>query len=180
MNLEKKQLIKVVVISTTICLLFALVLFLPIFKVVAFEYENSEEMLAYFRVEDHKRFEILYTHSIHLTPVLESYLIDENNNIVQTDLVYEHFAVGMPSNAHEGEKFVIENGKYHIKNMSRSFPFIDLRVGQVVANHQLLLDDKKIPFKSFVEPGTWVRIDVEKKALWQLMKGVDVDEYGSS
>ena len=44
-------------------------------------------------------FDIRYTHSVHKTPVQESYYVSESGEIVQYELAYENFAIGMPSNA---------------------------------------------------------------------------------
>ncbi|TLS36729.1 DUF1850 domain-containing protein [Pseudalkalibacillus caeni] len=155
-------------------LVLVITLFVPIRSVVAVEFENTGKLVAYYPASSPQKFAIRYTHSVHKTPVLESYRLAKNNDIVQYELTYENFAIGMPSNAEEGERFVQRDGKYIIENMDRAFPFIDVRVGQVVANHTLIIEGKEVPFHTFTKPGSWVRLKAKKISLWQAWKGVNI------
>lgn len=138
-------------------------------------YKNEEELLAYFLIHQDKTFQINYTHSIHLSDVIETYDIFDGK-IIQTELEYEDFAVGMPSNAEDGEQFIEKDGMYYIKNMKRSFPYIDLRIGQVRANHRLVYEGKIYTLSNYIEPGTWVRITPKKITLWQQLRGVKIND----
>ncbi len=114
--------------------------------------------------------------SVTLTPfsihrVLETYKIGKNNTIIQTEITYEEFGVGMPENATGKEKFIQKNGKYTITNMNRVHSFLDIRVGKVIANHTFIIDKNEIPFSSFVEPGSWVRVKIRKMNIWEMLKG---------
>lgn len=90
--------------------------------------------------------------------------------------MYEDFAIGMPSEAGEGEVFEEKDGKYYIRNMNRTFPSFDLRIGKIRANHTIIYNDKKYPLSNFITPGTWVRIHVKRINWIQSMKGVDILE----
>jgi hypothetical protein len=150
--------------------------FFPCKQVLSFEYKNTGKVLAYIPLEQEKTFQIKYTHSIHLSDVIETYRVDLNGYIHQKELEYENFAIGMPSNATGDEKFIKRNGKYVISNMDRIFPFLDIRVGQVIANHTLVFEEQQFPFSEFVEPGTWIRVKVRKISIWQQLKGVNILE----
>ncbi|TKH09001.1 DUF1850 domain-containing protein [Peribacillus simplex] len=154
-------------------LLIALLIFYPYKQVIAFSFEDQGELIAYFPLKKEKEFKIEYTHSIHLTDVLESYRLSEKQ-IEQIELAYHDFAVGMPSNAEGEEVFEEKDGTYFIKNMKRNFTHIDLRVGQVKANHRLIYDEKTYTLADFIEPGTWVRISSERISLWEQLKGVKI------
>ncbi|WLR57853.1 DUF1850 domain-containing protein [Guptibacillus hwajinpoensis] len=164
--------------QTTIAVALILVVFLyPFFPVMALEKGESGKVLAYVPFEDDPaNFDIRYTHSVHKTPVQESYYVSESGEIVQYELSYENFAIGMPSNADAGERFVQDKDGYKIKDMNRKFPFIDMRTGQVVANHVLLVQDKEIELSRIIEPGSWLHLESETISLWQWMKGVNVLE----
>ncbi|MBD1381015.1 DUF1850 domain-containing protein [Metabacillus arenae] len=164
---------KYIIVLLFIPSLLALFLFIPYKGVVAFYYQNTSKILAYFPVNSGDRFEIEYKHSIHLSNVKESYLLEEGK-IVQKKLEYEDFAVGMPSQAEENEVFKQENGKYIISNMNRKFDHIDLRTGQVIANHKVKYDRKQAFLKDYIEPGSWVRIKKTKMNLLQQAKGVNI------
>ncbi|WP_299093923.1 DUF1850 domain-containing protein [uncultured Metabacillus sp.] len=152
----------------------AFLFFFPYKQVIAFTYEDKEQLLAYLSLKQDKSFQIQYTHSIHLSDVFESYRLSAKH-IVQTELSYEDFAVGMPSNAEGDEVFEEVDGRYYIRNMNRSFPFIDLRIGQVRANHRLIYKDKTYTLSNYIKPGTWVRISVTKLSIWQQLKGVSIN-----
>jgi hypothetical protein len=156
--------------------LVALSLFLPIKEALVFEYQNTGNLLAYLPLDKLDSFKMKYTHSIHLSNVVESYKITKNNQIKQYELMYEDFAIGMPANSLEGEVFEEKDGKYFIKNMKRTFHSFDLRVGKVTANHTLIYKDKEYPLSNSITPGTSVHIQVKKINLVQIMKGVDILE----
>ncbi|WP_347548321.1 DUF1850 domain-containing protein [Pseudalkalibacillus hwajinpoensis] len=155
--------------------LIAIVFLYPFFPVMALENGESGKVLAYVPFEDDPtNFDIRYTHSVHKTPVQESYYVSESGDIIQYELYYESFSVGMPSNAGVGERFVQDEDGYKIKGMNRKFPSIDLRTGQVVADHILLVQNKEIKLSKIIEPGSWVHFESATISLWQWMKGVNV------
>jgi hypothetical protein len=149
-------------------------LFIPLQHALVFEYENTGQLVAYLKMDKGSTFQIKYTHSIHLSDVIETYEVTNTAQLKQKQLEYEDFAIGMPADAEGNEKFVKKNGHYVITNMNRTFDYIDLRVGQVVANHTLIHERRKIPFSSFMKEGTWVRIDYRLVSLWDVLKGVNV------
>ncbi|OLN23540.1 RocC [Domibacillus antri] len=160
------------IIMTCIALLF----FIPFTKVLVFQYVNTENVLAYLPLTKNNSFKIKYTHSIHLSDVVESYHITQDGQIVQDELMYEDFAVGMPENALDGEIFEQKDGKYFMKNMNRIFPSFDLRIGKVRANHTVIFREKEYPLSLYIEPGTLVHIKAEKLNALQLLKGVNILE----
>ncbi|MBN8208742.1 DUF1850 domain-containing protein [Bacillus sp. NTK071] len=162
----------------SVALVLILIIFMyPFFPVMAVENGESGKVIAYMPFEDDpSSFDIRYTHSVHKTPVQESYYIAQSGEIVQYELAYETFGVGMPSNAGEGERFVQDEDGYKIKDMNRQFPSIDLRTGKVVANHILLVQGKEIELSTFIKPGSRVHLESASISLWQWMKGVNVLE----
>lgn len=166
---------KILLFFFSILLVSSFLFFLPYQPVIAFSFENTNQLLAYLPIQTSRSFQIQYTHSIHLTDVIETYQL-KDEQMVQTELQYENFAIGMPSNAEGEEIFIKQNGKYFIKNMNRSFPFIDVRIGQVKAEHQLHYEKQVYRLADYVSPGTWVRIQPKRLSLWQQMKGVKIDE----
>ncbi|MRX74326.1 DUF1850 domain-containing protein [Bacillus lacus] len=153
----------------------AIIFLYPMRETVSFRFENTEELLAYLQIQDAESFSIKYTHSIHLSDVIETYEL-KDHSIIQQQLSYEDFAVGMPSNAEGDETFEERDGRYIIGNMNRVFPFIDLRIGQVRANHTVIYQEKEYPLKESIQPGTWVRIQFERLSLWEQLRGVKIND----
>ena len=111
---------KSMVFLTLLLLFIALLGFIPYKQVIAFSYQDQGELLAYLPLKRDKTFQIEYTHSIHLSKVTETYQLSDHL-IKQTELSYDDFAVGMPSNAEGKEVFKEKDGTYYIKNMNRTF-----------------------------------------------------------
>jgi hypothetical protein len=150
--------------------------FLPLQKAIVFQPNHSNAELAYIPLGNETHFGIKYTHSIHLSDVVESYKITRNQRIQQYELMYEDFAIGMPSNAEKGETFEQINGAYYIKNMKRDFPFFHLRIGQVRANHTVIFKNKEYPLSRSIRPGTSVKVEIRKLNFFKQWEGVNILE----
>lgn len=172
--MKRAGLTRKVLLSLFVSIFIICILITPFKRALVFEYQNTGKVLAYFPLNKQDSFKIKYTHSIHLTDVVESYKITKLDKIKQYELMYEDFAIGMPADAGEGEVFVEKDGKYYIKNMNRTFPSFDLRIGKVRANHTIIYKKKEYPLSNSIAPGTWVRIHVKKVNLLQLLKGVNI------
>lgn len=160
-----------------IILVIAIMLFIPYKQALVFQYQKTDQVLAYIPLSKDNKFKMKYTHSIHLTDVVESYELTKSREIRQYELEYMDFAIGMPADASEGEIFEQKNGKFYIKNMNRKFSFFDLRTGKVRANHRVIFQGKEYPLSETIPPGTWVRIMVKKINGWQQLKGVNILEH---
>ena len=164
-----------------------IVLFLSIFMIIIFSFIPQQQALvfqlndstgdiAYIPTKAETHFQIKYTHSIHLSDVVESYKITVDKKIHQYELEYEDFSIGMPSNAEEGETFEHINGSFYIKNMNRIFPFFHLRIGQVRANHTVIFQNEEYPLSQSIPPGSSVKVEIRKLNLIELWKGVNILE----
>ncbi|UII57058.1 DUF1850 domain-containing protein [Cytobacillus spongiae] len=174
--MKKRKIQMLLFLTPLIVLLIAFVLLIPYQKALVLQYQNTGKVLAYISLSNTENFKIKYTHSIHLSDVVESYTVTEDMSILQYELMYEDFAIGMPSDAAEGEVFEQKDGKYYIKNMERIFPSFDMRIGKVRANHRVIYNEKEYPIGDVIDPGTWIRIKVEKISMLQQLKGVNILE----
>lgn len=111
--------------------------------------DREGRTLADIALEDN-RFDILFIHSFHLTPVAERYIVDEDSGgrlvLHLFELEYESIGVGMPSEAELG--FRLENGKFEL-SMDRRFACIPLMIS-IVPGHGLLVRGKFLPFTSWL------------------------------
>jgi hypothetical protein len=103
---------------------------------------------------------IRYIHSIHRTPVEERYHIDRRGRIVLDSVRYESYGVGMLSELEPGETFHWEDGAMVVANLNRVIGSIPLRIGQVIADHHLLLHGMDVPLAKISHPGAFVVIAV--------------------
>lgn len=161
-------------IIALIIILLSACLTIPFKRALVFKYKNTSQIMAYLPVQKQDHFSISYIHSIHLTPVIEEYDVKKNDKIIQTKETYENFGIGMPNNAIGDEIFTHKGKKYIISNMHRIFPFIDLRVGQVISNHTLIYGGHHYPIANYTGKGTWTRLQVQNINLWEMVKGVSI------
>lgn len=131
---------------------------------------KKNEIVFLYALKQDEGFYIQYVHSIHKTPIIEKFYVNDQQQIVLEEVIYESYGVGTPSSIEPGQSFKQEDGKYIIGNIQRTFPFFDLSIGQVIANHQLHINDQIIPLSSLASPGDWVRFQSKKVSLITLWK----------
>lgn len=174
-NMMKKWII-IILLCLFICILS---IHIPFRTALVFYKENTDKMEAYLPLQEGDTFQIIYTHSIHLSDVVDKYQISSNHDIKQYETVYEQYGIGMPANAVGNEEFVYEDGKYHIKNMERIFPSIHLRNGKTVSKHRLVWGDRKeylVLFNDYFNPGDYFTVKVDDLSIWNMWKGVKIDD----
>ncbi|OZU86992.1 hypothetical protein CIL03_19100 [Virgibacillus indicus] len=165
--------------TITLLIFIILLLFVPFRTALVFYKENTNNIEAFLPINEEDTFQLIWKHSIHLTDVIEKYIVMDNKNIKQMEIVYDEFGIGMPSNALEGEEFVYENGKYHVKNLDNIFPEINLRNGKTISENRLVWggkDEHMVYLNEYFKPGAWFTIKVEDLSLWQSLKGVRIHE----
>lgn len=150
-------------------MLMLLIMFLPLFPYFLIIDGESNEILYKTPIKENDQFSIKFIHSIHLTPVEEFYRVDKDLNIQLFELYFDTYSVGMESSLNEGELLELKDGKIIIKNMNRIFPFIDLRVGQVIANHTLTINNDTLELTKVSSPGAYVRIQVKKLSILEIL-----------
>ncbi|WP_370294391.1 DUF1850 domain-containing protein [Rossellomorea marisflavi] len=158
-----------------VLLLLTMAIFVPFQERLSVECLSKEGKTLFVKLPEDLTFSIEYTHSIHLSEVQEFYKIS-GNEITQHALLYEDTSIGMPSDAVGDEVFSrTEDGKYLISNMERSFPYIDLQIGRVVANHRLEIGKSEYELSEFFGKGEFVRFQWKRASLFAQWKGVTVD-----
>ncbi len=100
------------------------------------------------------RFDHVYLHSIHLTPVVERFMVVADAagspSMHLYELVYESYGVGMPSDMENG--FSLVDGKFILK-MSRDYSVIPLMVS-TVDGHGIVADGHFFAFSDWVPKET--------------------------
>lgn len=168
------------IIFVSIPLLLITLLFIPFKSALVFYKENTDELAAYLPIDAGDQFDIIFTHSIHLTDVVEKYHVTENLTIIQDEIIFESFGIGMPSTVEEGQTFEYKDGRYHLGNLNNVFESMKIRNGKTVSKHRLRwknhMEEKMVWFNDYFEPGAWYTVKVDKLPLWSYLKGVKIDE----
>jgi len=115
-------------------------------------------------------FSIRFIHSVHRTPVEEFYRVSDHWDIVLERVEYESYGVGNPSGVEAGERFRNEDGKLIVEGMDRRYDAIPIRIGQVIANHELNINGTSTPLSAWSEPGSLVILQLKHVSRWTLWK----------
>lgn len=166
--------------TLVVCLIIAgVAVFIPYQQALVFYEKNTDQLNIYLPIDTGETFQLIWKHSIHKTDVVEKYKVLDKG-VEQYEIVYEHFGIGMPSNATGDEEYVYENGKHHIKNMSNYFPEINWRNGKKVSKNRIVWgpsDNEHIAWMNdFVKPGELFTIKIERLSLWERLKGEEIHE----
>lgn len=173
MQIKPKQ--RLIILMLALTLIFSVYAIIPIERNYVFVDNKTEKITAYIKTKD-TDFQIKYIHSIHLSEVLESYRVLSDSTIQLTELQYEDFNIGMPSNAGDGETFVEKDGKYFIKNMKREMPNFRLFVGDVDAGLFFLANGLEFDLKKELDRGNSYTFQVKRLSLIEKVEGVNLDE----
>lgn len=90
-----------------------------------------------------REFALRFMHSVHRTPVIETFFVLPSGSIQLTGVKYETYGVGMPFLPSEGS-FSWEGNSYVLRGLDRRFEKIDLRVGPE-ARHVLSVASRQYP-----------------------------------
>ncbi|NLJ78590.1 MAG: DUF1850 domain-containing protein [Tissierellia bacterium] len=117
------------------------------------------------KVRKGDRFHIEYIHSIQLTPVIESYYIDEYKQIILEESYFHSYGAGLPSET--PYEFEITKDGFRIYGIEEVMDDLVYRTGAIRANHEIFLRGKAYPFLGFSEPGEGVKFEMKKVPLLQ-------------
>lgn len=152
--------------------------FSPLYTVFSFQETrtNNPEMY-YINVSKEHKFNIRFTHSIHLTDVLESYEITKNNQIKPLSMEYEDVAVGMPAHAEEGQNLSYENGKYKLEYENKTLDNFTIFIGDIDMDLFFLYDGETYNMKKSLHRGSSYLFEVQTISLFDKLRGaVMIDE----
>lgn len=148
-------------------------LFLPIFTVFSFtETRTNNPQMYYIDVSKEKNFQIRYTHSIHLTDVLENYEVTKTKKLRLISMEYEDVAIGMPAHAEEGQTLTYDNGKYKLEFSNQTLDNFTLYVGDIDRDLYFNYDGKSYNFKKSLHRGSSYLFEIKTISLYAKLKGV--------
>ena len=151
-------------IGFILILLISLLLnFIPVKVLLAIDFRTNEYLKSW-PITDGDSFSVLYTHSVQLCPVSETYII-RDENIILTETYFESFGAGLPSSTPESYKFEITSTGYRISEINQLMSNLVYRTGAVRANHVLELNGKEYVFLEFSKPRTGVEFQIKDLSL---------------
>ena len=140
-----------------ISLIILLTNFIPVKVLLAKDFRTNEYLDAW-PITDGDSFTVLYTHSVQLCPVSETYIIREEN-IILTETYFESFGAGLPSST--PYKFETTSTGFRIYEINELMNKLVYRTGAVRANHVLEVNNKEYKFLEFSKPRTGVEFQIK-------------------
>lgn len=151
-------------------------LFTPIFPVFSFtETRTDHPTMYYLPLEDERRFQIIFTHSIHLSDVIETYEVMDTYDIRLHSMVYSDVAIGMPSFAEEGQTLIYKDGTYKLYYDEAILPDFTLYIGDVDYSLRFQYEGKAYDLKGNLRRGKSYLFEIKKVSIYEKMKGVELN-----
>ena len=120
-------------------------------------------------------FQLIFTHSIHLTDVIETYEALETNELRLVSMEYEDVAIGMPAYAEEGQTLIYEDGKYKLSYERAVLPNFTLYIGDIDYELLLVYQGEKIDLKKRLQRGKSYVITLHTISLFHLWMGDELN-----
>ncbi len=153
----KRQLVKILFVAFVAALLF---LGLGVEKDTVLMLRDVEHKIKKELIVPGKEFTLIFIHSVHRTPVYETYLIGDDNKFILKEVRYSSLGVGMPF-TDEGGVFTNENGQF-VLQFTRVFESIPIRVSPI-PDHAIKIGDKTYPLLEFAQPDSLIEIRAKDK-----------------
>lgn len=156
--------------------ILAIAVFFPLADCFVFTETRSDKPAShYIRQKEENGFAIRYTHSIHLSDVVETYEATDDRKIRLVHMEYEDLAIGMPGHAEEGESFSSEDGKYKLSYENRVLDSFTLFVADIDTDLQFRYGEGSYDLKQLLDPGTSYQFEIRKLSLFDMLKGVNMN-----
>ena len=121
------------------------------------------------RMTEGEEWIISYIHSVNRRPVYDILRIDGMGLRIVSSR-YDAFGAGMPETSTPENPLRMRPDGLLEYTVNRRVPDVAIFVGRVAA-HALHIKGRKIPFVSLANPGETLRFSVEKRSLYQTLKG---------
>ncbi|WP_069846841.1 DUF1850 domain-containing protein [Brevibacillus sp. AG] len=142
----------------------------PLIPALVIRDTQSNQVVWRANIHNEAAFGIRWTHSIHRSTIEEQYRIVDGQ-IILSEMSFHDYGIGMENELAPGEELILADGRFHVRNMQRSFPALRLFIGQVRANHTLLFAGQDIPLSLIYKPGEAITIQAEKRSILSELGG---------
>ncbi|MCZ8539614.1 DUF1850 domain-containing protein [Psychrobacillus psychrodurans] len=173
---KEMRFLKVFGIIVLLCVV-GISFFFPYQQVFVFtETRSDDPKLYYLRIEDARDFQIIFTHSIHKSDVIELYKITEDAKIQLVSMMYEDLAIGMPGHAEEGQTFEEKDGIYKLSYDDKVINSFTLLVADIDMDLIFKYKQKEYDLKKILERSKSYEFEVKKISLYEQWKGAKMND----
>ena len=152
-----------------------LLLFFPFAEAFTFTETRTETpQLFYVTKENTNQFQFIYTHSIHLSDVIENYVV-KDGDIQLHSMEYSDVAIGMPGYAEEGERLEYKDGEYTLFYDNKTLEGFTIYIGDVDHSLRFLYGESSYDLKKSLKRGKSYLFEVRKLSLFDILKGAKLN-----
>lgn len=127
---------------------------------------DYQKILYQERVNNESFFSIHWIHSVSRRPIIETYKIEDNNEISLFEMIFDSFSPNLPSSPEYHTKWEYFENYIKVTGYDLVFTEVPVVIGQVIADHTLYFKDQIIPLKDLYKPGGYVKIKVVQMSLF--------------
>ena len=147
------------------------VITIPFIKVIQLEQQRVDNGQKYYiKMSDNSSFQIVFTHSIHLTDVIETYEV-EDKKIRLLSMQYSDVAIGMPAYAEEGQTLIYEDGVYTLSYKDAVLDDFNLYIGDVDHGLTFKYEARQFNLKELLGKGNTYNLSIQKISMLDWWKG---------
>lgn len=150
-------------ILSLIFMVIILLYFIPVDLLVASDFRTNDYLKSW-RLDEGESFTVVYTHSVELTPVWETYTI-QDGEIILTETYFKSYGAGLPAST--PYKFEITEEGFRIYEINKVIDDLTYRTGAVRANHTLIINDLIYDFLDFSAPREGVKFEIKRLSVLQ-------------
>ena len=117
-------------------------------------------------------FDVVWTHSVTLQPVIETYRLEAPGNIPLVQMIFTDNGPNLPACPEFNQKWTMSDGQFIVTNYDRVFERVPVVIGAMIANHTLRYSGKETQLKDEYRPGGYVHIGLVRDLLPEyILKG---------
>jgi len=144
---------------------------IPFIKVIQLEQQRVDNGQKYYiKMSGNSSFQIVFTHSIHLTDVIETYEV-EDMKIRLLSMQYSDVAIGMPAYAEEGQTLIYEDGVYTLSYKDAVLDDFNLYIGDVDHGLTFKYEARQFNLKELLGKGNTYNLSIQKISMLDWWKG---------
>ncbi|WP_084413563.1 DUF1850 domain-containing protein [Desulfovirgula thermocuniculi] len=130
------------------------------FKITALEIVHGRSGALLYRqtVQPGEKFHLVFTHSVSRQQVVEIYEIRPDGRLAVVEMDFDTNGPNLPAGPEGTTRWIIEKNRFRVTGYELTLEEISLFVGQVVANHRLIIGNKEVSLQEVAGPGEYVKI----------------------
>lgn len=136
---------------------------------------NENKVILQVVKDEQDYFDVKWTHSVSLRPVIETYKVNDDYTISIDQMIFDSFSANLPSSPEFDTIWEFHDEYIRVYNYDVTFDAVPVVIGKVVANHSFIYNGEEIFLKDVYKPGGFVKIRaVNKSWLKYLIKEVEI------